>query len=195
MDNRADSRRRLRAARRSLNARLRDDAASRVARHLSRSSLLARRRHIALYLANDGELDPAPLMARLHGAGRHCYLPVLNSHHRRPMRFARWLPGMPMADNRFAIPEPLVPAAALLPAQRLDLIMMPLVGFDRDGNRLGMGGGFYDRTLAFLRHRSHWRRPLLFGLAFAFQQLDRIEPCSWDVPLDGVVTERHLLRF
>ena len=195
MNTRADHRRSLRDKRRGLSLRQRRDAAQRVSRLSVLPALFARRQRIAFYLANDGELDPQPLMERLRGAGRRCYLPVLNTHRRRPMRFAPYTPGMPMAANRFSIPEPVVVPRAWLPAERLDLIIMPLVGFDRDGNRLGMGGGFYDRTLSFLRHRGAWRRPFLLGLAYEFQCLDQVESRPWDVPLDGVVTERCLRFF
>ena len=111
------------------------------------------------------------------------------------MQFARYLPGMPMRPNRFAIPEPAIARAQLLPAQSLDLILMPLVGFDRSGNRLGMGGGFYDRTLAFRHHRDGYRGPLLLGLAYQFQCLDGLQARHWDVPLDGILTEKYLRRF
>jgi 5-formyltetrahydrofolate cyclo-ligase len=111
------------------------------------------------------------------------------------MRFAAYQPGMRMALNRFSIAEPALPRAELLAAECLDLIIMPLVGFDAGGNRLGMGGGFYDRTLAFLQHRGRWRRPLLFGLAYEFQRVDGLQPRCWDVPLDGVITDRYLRYF
>jgi len=192
---RADLRRDLRLQRRSLSLVQRRDAAAAMARHAASLLLLRGRQHIAFYLANDGELDPAALMARMRRAGRRCYLPVLNSHRRRPMRFAPYTPGIPMQRNRFAIAEPVVTAQALRCAAQLDLIVMPLVGFDDHGNRLGMGGGFYDRTLAFLRYRRHWHRPLLIGMAYEFQCLEQVSARSWDVPLDGVVTEGGLRCF
>ena len=195
MDTRNDHRRRLRSQRRSLNPSQRHAAAIQVARQFPLSTVFARHRRIALYLAGDGEIDPAPLVERLIAAGRQCYLPVLNLHRRRPMRFARYLPGMPLRPNRYAIPEPAVPPTAILSAQSLDLIIMPLVGFDAAGNRLGMGGGFYDRTLAFQHHRSRYRRPLLVGLAYQFQCLDRLPQQPWDVPMDGILTEQYLRRF
>jgi 5-formyltetrahydrofolate cyclo-ligase len=71
---------------------------------------------------------------------------------------------------------------------------VPLVGFDADGNRLGMGAGFYDRHFAFLRHRRAWHRPLLIGLAFERQRVARLPAAAHDVPLWGVVTERGFYR-
>jgi 5-formyltetrahydrofolate cyclo-ligase len=81
-------------------------------------------------------------------------------------------------------------AGDTIDARWLDLVLMPLVGFDADGNRLGMGAGFYDRKFAFLRHRRAWRRPLLLGIAFDAQRVERFDAALHDVPLWGVVTER-----
>jgi 5-formyltetrahydrofolate cyclo-ligase len=79
-------------------------------------------------------------------------------------------------------------------AWTLDLMLVPLVGFDGACNRIGMGGGFYDRTLAYLRRRRHWRRPRLIGIAHECQRVDRIDPRPWDIPLDAVVTEQGVYR-
>lgn len=195
MDTRNDHRRRLRSQRRNLPRQQRHVAALQVARQFPLASVFARHQRIALYLASDGEIDPMRLLERLLAAGRQCYLPVLNRHRRRPLRFAEYLPGMPMLANRYGIPEPAVSPAQMLSAQELDLIMLPLVGFDSVGNRLGMGGGFYDRSLAFMLHRGRFRRPRLIGLAYQFQCLDRLEDRPWDVPLDGILTEQSLRRF
>jgi 5-formyltetrahydrofolate cyclo-ligase len=74
-------------------------------------------------------------------------------------------------------------------------VLAPLVAFDRSGNRLGMGGGYYDRSFAYLRHRVHWRRPRLIGYAYGFQEVQALERAHWDVPLSGVVTELGLRLF
>jgi len=102
--------------------------------------------------------------------------------------FADWTPSQPLRDNRFGIGEPTGPARAL---KQLDLLLLPLVGFSDDGGRLGMGGGFYDRTLGALKLEE---RPLLLGLAYAAQQVEILPMDPWDVRLDGVLTERGLLR-
>jgi len=118
------------------------------------------------------------------------YLPVLNDRPAPRLRFARYLPGMPLVPNRFGILEPSLPRRALLPARAIDLLLMPLVAFDVGGNRLGMGGGYFDRTLAFRRRARLWRRPRLVGVGYAFQQVTALPTAPWDVPLDAVVTER-----
>jgi 5-formyltetrahydrofolate cyclo-ligase len=77
----------------------------------------------------------------------------------------------------------------------LDVILMPLVAFDGQGNRLGMGAGYYDRTLAFLRHRRHWRKPRIIGLAYEFQRMPALPAEPWDVPLDGIITEAGFYKI
>ena len=76
--------------------------------------------------------------------------------------------------------------------RELDLILAPLVGFDTHGNRLGMGGGYYDRTFAYLKHRLHWQKPRLIGLAYELQRVADLANHAWDVPLQSVVTEQHI---
>ena len=109
------------------------------------------------------------------------------------MQFGRVGRNTRMAPNRFGIPEPI--DAKPLRARQLDLLLMPLVGFDLEGNRLGMGGGFYDATLAFMRHRRVWRKPRLVGIAYECQRVDTLPHEPWDMPLDAVLTERQLYRF
>jgi 5-formyltetrahydrofolate cyclo-ligase len=182
----------LRAARRSLDQRTtRRNAAAIVAR-LLRTYRLRRSRRIALYIAADGEPDLSRLMTRL--PGRRWYLPVLRGHAAGRLWFVRYRPGDPLTPNRFAIPEPVKRRRLIQPVHALDLVLLPLVGFDADCNRLGMGAGFYDRSLAPLRRRRRWRRPLLVGVAHECQRVERLDAQPWDVPLDAVVTEARVYR-
>ena len=151
-------------------------------------------RRIAAYWPADGELDPRPLLEWLIRRGRRGFLPALRPGRRRKLWFLRYRPGEPMRKNRLGIPEPSRRQRRLALAWTLDLILVPLVGFDAHCNRLGMGGGFYDRTLSFLRHRTHWHRPRLIGIAHECQRVDQITPRPWDVPLDAVATERAMYR-
>ncbi len=98
-----------------------------------------------------------------------------------------------MRRNRFGIPEPLTHKRVHVPPWGLDLICMPLVAFDRQGNRLGMGGGFYDRSLAYRRGRQSWHKPRLLGIAHALQEVAELEPRPWDIPLSGVATEAEII--
>ena len=99
-----------------------------------------------------------------------------------------------MRPNRFGIPEPSRRNRRLRLAWTLDLLLVPLVGFDTECHRLGMGGGYYDRTLSYLSHRDHWRRPRLIGLAHECQRVAALPVRPWDIPLDFVVTERQVYR-
>jgi len=184
-------RKRLRAQRRALPPAQQHAAAEGLARLLGHSGLFRRSRHIAFYLANDGELDPMPLMRRAWAMGKVCYLPVIAPDQR--LWFAPYAHDDQLITNRYGIPEPAAPA--LTGARHLDLILAPLVGFDERGRRLGMGGGFYDRTLAFLRHRRAWRKPRLIGIAHDLQRVARLESAPWDVPMDAVATDSALYLF
>jgi 5-formyltetrahydrofolate cyclo-ligase len=182
-------RRRLRAARRALDERRQRANAAAIVRRLLRLRAVRRARRIALYVAADGEPDVLDLLRRLPARGRCWYLPVLRGHARGRLWFVRHEPGWPLRANRFGIPEPRQRRRAIQPLHGLDLVLMPLVGFDAECNRLGMGAGYYDRSLAGLRRRRHWRRPLLLGVAHECQRVERLAAQPWDVPVDAVVTE------
>jgi 5-formyltetrahydrofolate cyclo-ligase len=188
-------RRTMRARRRALTRSEQTRAARRLAAQVNASRLYRVSHRIALYLPNDGEIDPRLLIERIWSAHKRCYLPILSRLKHDRLWFAPYRPETALAPNRFGIPEPLVPARAWVRAAELDLILMPLVAFDGAGNRLGMGGGFYDKSLAFLRGRGRWHKPQLLGLAHDFQRVERLATFDWDVPLQAVVTDRALYRF
>jgi len=193
MDKRQQIRRQIRSQRQALPQAERQQAAIRLCSQLDRSRLFNNSRHIAFYLANDGEIDPYFLMHAAWQRGKQCYLPVLGMRPCNRLWFIPYAAETPLVDNRFGIPEPIHPhRQRQLKPHSLDLILMPLVAFDQSGNRLGMGGGFYDRTLAFLQQRRSWRKPRLVGLAYEFQERADIPVQQWDVPLDAIVTEQHI---
>lgn len=187
---RAALRRQLRRARRQLSPLQQKHAARALYRQLAQHPLLRRARHIALYLPNDGEIDPRPLLRAAQRRGKATYLPVLKRWPREHMSFQRVEAGERLQRNRFRIEEPPARHARQRKAWTLDLVLLPLVGFDEQGGRLGMGGGFYDRCLAYLRLRKNWHKPTLLGLAHECQKVDRLPLASWDVRLQGVVTDR-----
>jgi len=100
-----------------------------------------------------------------------------------------------MRYNRFRIPEPALHARHRISPMALDLVLTPLVAFGDEGARLGMGGGYYDRTFAWLHHRHLWRTPRLIGVAYGFQYHPDLEANHWDVPLSAVVTEEGVRLF
>lgn len=187
-------RRRLRTLRRAVGPAERRAAGRALSRRLARVRHFRGARRIAGYWPADGEIDILPALERALAAGSHVYLPRLGTGPRPRLCFAPWRPGTPMAANRYGIPEPAVPAAATLTARELDLIMLPLVGFDAAGNRLGMGGGWYDRSLAFRLRCRFGGRPRLLGVAYELQRLDQLAPRAWDVPVDLIVTDRRVYR-
>jgi 5-formyltetrahydrofolate cyclo-ligase len=192
---RAELRRQLRAERNAIDPRHQAAAAERAAAIVRRSNRFRVSRRIAFYIAGDGEIDTQGLMEYAWSVGKTCYLPVLSHLVGDRLWFAPANPDTPMVINRFGIPEPAVHSRQLLDTRHLDLILMPLVGFDERGNRLGMGGGFYDRSLAFLRTRRIWHRPRLIGLAHESQKVDRLPTQPWDIPLQAVVTDRRMYIF
>jgi 5-formyltetrahydrofolate cyclo-ligase len=185
----------LRARRQELSAPEQTHAAHLLSAQLVATRLVRVSRRIAVYLPNDGEIDPVPFMARLWKMHKTCYLPILSRLQHDRLWFVPFTQKTPLAANRFGILEPVTPARSWVRAQELDLILMPLVGFDMHGNRLGMGGGFYDKSLAFLRQRTHWHKPHLIGLAHDFQRVKKLEACAWDVPLQAVATDRTVYQF
>ena len=193
-DDPRELRQRLRALRRALSPAERRQAALVVARRLEDWPVWTGATRVAGYWACDGELDPAPLLERAWAAHRSVYLPVLDGE--CSLRFAPYAPGMPMRRNRFNIPEPDVPPAEWLEPSRLDVVLTPLVAFDLAGTRLGMGGGFYDRSFAFLRTPAYGGHPpVLLGLGYEFQRVAEQVRQPWDVPVDAVVTEAALYVF
>jgi len=177
----------LREARRAIPAQQRITAAERLAAHLLSLPFAPRTGHVGGYWAMDGEIALHAWQLRLPPEVHYC-LPVLHDDGR--LRFARFSPGTTLRNNRFGIPEPDVPNGELLPAQALDMVVLPLLGFDTDGNRLGMGGGWYDRSFAF-RH-SCPAPPWLVGAGFARQQITQgLKPEPWDVPLDAICCEER----
>ena len=144
--------------------------------------------YLAGYWAVDGELPLHALISRLPTGCVYC-LPVL--HADRCLRFAPWRAGDPIAVNRFGIPEPQVSDFSLLSAQQMQTVLLPMLGFDRHGNRLGMGGGWYDRSFGFRQHQQ--APPLLVGVGYAFQETDMGAIAEWDVPMDFITTECELI--
>ncbi|MEX5576141.1 5-formyltetrahydrofolate cyclo-ligase [Pseudomonas lijiangensis] len=184
-------RRQLRKARRALSPGQQRAAARGLYRQLAQHPLFRRARHVSLYLPMDGEIDPRLLLRAAQRRGKATYLPVLNAWPRTRMVFQRVRPGEKFIPNRFRIPEPRINRALQRRIWALDLILMPLVGFDDEGGRLGMGGGFYDRSLAYLARRKTWKKPRLLGLAHECQKVERLAQASWDVPLQGTVSDKR----
>jgi 5-formyltetrahydrofolate cyclo-ligase len=184
----------MRERRRSLEPETLRTAGKQAARLLSAQTEFNDASHIACYWPVNGEMDCQPIMQHVWRSGKTCYLPVLDTDSGNSLWFAPYHENTPMLENRFGIPEPEHAIEHRTPAAQLDLVLLPVVAFDARGNRLGMGAGYYDRTLAFRKQADAPARPFLIGLAHDFQRVAALENNDWDVPLDGIVTELHFQR-
>jgi 5-formyltetrahydrofolate cyclo-ligase len=177
-------RRELRRRRQALSSEQQHAAAAAVARRIEELPDWQSARRVAVYLAADGEIDTAPLAALARAREKVLYLPVILPDD--SLTFARWQQDATLRANRYGIPEP-PETAESSPAGELDLIVLPLVGWDRRGGRLGMGGGFYDRTLEEVSGTT------LLGLGHSCQELESVPVQAWDIRLDFVATDAALL--
>ena len=174
----------LRQARRALDAPTRLAAAETLAGQLLQLPFAPARGLVAGYWAGDGEIALHRWQTQLPPGVTYC-LPLLAGD---SLRFAPWHPGQALTHNRYGIPEPDIALADALPAQAMALVVTPLVGFDRHCQRLGMGGGWYDRSFAFRQRRS--APPWLVGVGFAAQQVPALPVEDWDVAVDALCTEQ-----
>lgn len=181
----------LRARRKALGASDRIAAANGVAAQLEQLADFLVDQRVAGYWAIDGELPLHVVVANLTRRGQHYCLPRITGP--RQLSFVEWRSGVELEANRYGIPEPVCTTSDLLTANELDIVLLPLLGFDRQGHRIGYGGGYYDATFACLRERDEAARPLLIGIGYAAQEVDAIEAAAWDVHLDYVATENELI--
>jgi len=193
LSNRQQLRQQLRQTRRQLTSKQQITHARQLAKNLHLSRHFRQVRHIAFYLAEDGEISTEFAIKKAWKEKKQVYLPVL-SPYANELFFAPYTDKTRMKQNRFGIAEPAVAINKCKRAHQLQLIFMPLVGFDKKGNRLGMGGGFYDRSLHFRQHQKNWRSPKLIGLAHECQKSDMIPVEEWDIQIDGVATELQLYK-
>ncbi|WP_430460606.1 5-formyltetrahydrofolate cyclo-ligase [Thalassolituus sp. LLYu03] len=191
--NKPEIRRAIRQRRNQLTRRQRQQAARQLLHTLRQAPHFQYASRIALYLTNDAEIDTAILLRDLQRRGRQIFLPVLHPLKKGHLSFLPYQRHTTMVKNRFGISEPSFRHTKATPTRFLGLICMPLVAFDGTGNRLGMGGGFYDRTLMFMRKSGH--KPALIGLAYELQKWDELPAEPWDIRLNGIATERTLYRF
>jgi 5-formyltetrahydrofolate cyclo-ligase len=184
-------RRHFRRVRAAIPRPYRQAAGRNAWRLLLRHGVALRGQRWGVYLSVASEFDLSPLIARLRRMGRDVSVPVLPRQSARPLRFAPLGQATRMRPNRYGIAEPVCRQPH--PARQLDVLLLPLVAFDLQGTRLGMGGGYYDATLAYLRHRSVWRKPRLIGVAYDCQQATALPRDPWDCPLDAILTETRFL--
>jgi 5-formyltetrahydrofolate cyclo-ligase len=185
----------MRKRRRSLSPADRRLAAKHFQTIAQRSRLFRPGMHIALYIPYGSEADCTPLIQLAHR--RHCelYVPRIRSYRDSDMHFVAYRSDLSFQRNKHGIDEPRGRSAPLLPINRLDLVVLPVVAVDQRGYRLGSGAGFYDRALQHLRGDRRWRKPKLIALAYDLQRIDHLEAHPWDVPVDAILTETGLYRI
>jgi 5-formyltetrahydrofolate cyclo-ligase len=187
-------RQQLRRQRRAIPQSESVSASIAVARLLSRHPMIKPGARLGVYLALPGELNLQPFIELAWQRGCQLFVPHITHAGRRQMSFYRLQPGSRLRTHRWGMPQ--LHAVARQPpcrADRLDVVLVPLVGFDARGNRLGMGAGFYDRHFARLSRAMRWR-PHLIGVAYACQEVVSLDSQPHDVRLEQIVTERGIRR-
>jgi 5-formyltetrahydrofolate cyclo-ligase len=197
MDDRQSLRMTIRQGRAKLDPVWCEASSALICKHLAETWLYRRANRIAFYFAQHNEVNLELLMHQAWSSHKQVYLPILGLRYSGQLWFVPCQADTPLYKNRFGILEPVHATHERRTSLRsLDLILMPLVAFDRQGNRLGMGGGFYDKTLSSLQTScKRWSRPKRIGIAYDMQGVESIAGEAWDVPLDGVVTESGLQWF
>lgn len=178
-------RRRALRQRRALDPVTRTVLSAAVQRRFLRSSLFSASSALGCYIATNDEVDTSLIIDRAWRAGKALYVPVTGPRSR--MDFVRLEHDSRLVRNAFGLWEPA--GGKMISPRRLDVVVTPLAAFDRERNRIGMGGGFFDRYFHYLNGRTVWLRPKLVGLAFSCQRIGSIIPDAWDVGLYRVIDE------
>jgi len=190
-----DLRKQLRTKRQSLTKKQQQSHSLSALKHLN--ELLKTQPNgakIAFFISQDGELETSSSIQLLWKENYRVYLPVLECQPDTHMAFAQYSNNSKMTLNKFGILEPVVPFEAHCKGEEMNVVLVPLVGFDADGNRLGMGGGYYDRTFEF-KSINNTTQPLLVGWAHSCQEVAKLISEPWDVPLDAIITEKGYTQF
>lgn len=187
-------RKEMRHKRRSLDEYQQNEAAGGLLGNLLKVRTFIQAKRISMYYPNDGEIDPGQVMHYAMSRSKSCYLPIIFAARKPKLYFGPVTPGCRLKPDRMGILSPDVPHSKWLKPAQLDLILLPLVAFDEFGSRIGMGGGFYDASLAFLSARKHWHRPKLIGIAHDIQKVDKITADRWDIPLELIVTDKAVYK-
>ena len=188
MDARVTLRKKLREYRAKLSPHDQTLASQKITQQLIHNPLFQKSQLVAAYIAINQEIDPELIIKTAWENDKNCYLPVLRE---KQLLFSLYKKNMPLIKNQFNIPEPPLSPESIIEPGHLDVVLVPLLGFAPNGERLGMGGGFYDRSFSFLLNGIRPAKPYLIGLAYEWQKLESFESSAWDVPLNAVVTEEN----
>ena len=180
-----DLRMRALRARREMRPGARARSSEIICQRVVRSREFRSSKTIACYLPMGDEVDTLKIFDRSWRANKRIFAPVLQK--RGKMSFREIRPESTLGRNCYGVWEP--STGTTIEPRHLDLVIAPTVAFDEDNNRIGMGGGYFDRCFSFLRHRKYWLHPKLIGVAFACQEVEKITPNVWDIRLYSVITD------
>jgi 5-formyltetrahydrofolate cyclo-ligase len=191
MNLRSQLRKEVRQRRNALSVAQQHNAAIAVTERLSKHVKIQQAKRIAIYLSNDGELSTKNFIEWCWQQHKKVYLPVVHPFNPGNLLFLNYQQETKLVNNIYGILEPQLDVTKVCPLEQLDIICTPLVAFDNSGARLGMGGGFYDRSLA------HWQQSKLYplGLAHDCQRVEKVPIESWDIPLPEIITPNNNCRF
>jgi len=198
MKNRDIIRQEVRTKRQQLNSQKQQEQAELLCKTLIAQINLEHVKHIAIYLANDGELNTKPFIYWCWQNKISVYLPVIHPFSQGNLLFLKYTKASVMIKNKYGILEPKLDVINIVSVNNIDIIFTPLVAFDQTGNRLGMGGGFYDRTLAtwFREYQQNKQtKPMPIGLAHDCQKVKAIPIENWDIPLPKIITPSTIYHF
>lgn len=187
-------RQQVRERRNTLTSQEQKHAAQQLVTSINALECLPHSAKIGLYLSFDGELNTHPVIEALWEKHKQVFVPVLHPFRQGYLVFVEYTPNTPMLSNQFNIREPQLTCQHICPLSELDILFMPLVAFDALGNRLGMGGGFYDRTLS-VHHQESRQKPSLIGLAHDCQKFDKLPIEPWDIKINKIITPTTTLNF
>lgn len=193
-DQRQQLRQKIRTARQALTQQQQKLAAEQLCLKLTKQAVVQNAKNIAAYLPTDGEISPLPFINWAYANNKKIFVPVLHPLKHKQLWFVELKSGSPMKTNKYGILEPDHRLNRVQPLHSLDIVLLPLVAFDRTGARLGMGGGYYDRTFAYRKQLSPFERPKLIGITHQLQQVDSLPTESWDIPLSAIVTDQECIN-
>lgn len=197
--NKSAIRQKVRQLRQQISPQIAKKAAENLANNLCKQDCYLHAVRIAAFLSFDGELNTEPAINMILRDKSVCYLPKLRPNASNGLWFMPYNQRTKLQKNRFGIAEVDLPVNNAIAVSQLDIILLPLVAFDEQGRRLGMGGGYYDATLGHLataKADNHKHQcPLLIGIAYELQKFKKLPTQSWDVPLDYVLTESSVYKF
>ena len=190
MLSRSELRQQMRVHRQQLSLQGQTKMAEKVVDQVCNSAIFYQSTHISAYISHGGEIDPASILRLAWQLNKTCYLPVMQAQ--KQLCFVKYEVEDELKPNAYNILEPTIQPEKIIQAPQLDLVLVPLVAFDRHGNRLGMGSGYFDATFSFLKNTKRPTNPYLLGLAYEWQQCETTYPAEWDIKLDAIATENTI---